>query len=174
MPRNGRAGPTGWFRVVKLRETEEDKRLRHVACLPLRHRLARASGPPRRRDAELIINGNFGSISHQGRAFVALSVFYRLRRPQRGKRAAGADPSIGAAGDGGAGPFARRRIPRRAFDLGGAPGRVARDPFPAAMARKLMSWCSSTGWSIWSPTASAGRFKQLARLVGRSGSIVRR
>jgi len=37
----------------------------------------RASRPSRRETLSLITNGNFGSISHQGRAFVALSVFYR-------------------------------------------------------------------------------------------------
>src|SRR6202162_2691770 len=71
----------GWtdrlIRVTKLRETDEDRRLRHTACLlsDIGWRLH-----PDHRGEEtlnLIANGNFGSISHQGRAFVALSVFFR-------------------------------------------------------------------------------------------------
>jgi len=34
--------------------------------------------PPGEETLNLITNGNFGTVSHQGRAFVALSVFYRL------------------------------------------------------------------------------------------------
>ena len=64
-------------RVVKLRETEEDRRLRHAACLL--SDIGWRVHPDHRGEQtlSLITNGNFGSISHQGRAFVALSVFYR-------------------------------------------------------------------------------------------------
>ena len=64
-------------RVVKLRETEEDRRLRHAACLL--SDIGWRVHPDHRGEEtlSLITNGNFGSISHQGRAFVALSVFYR-------------------------------------------------------------------------------------------------
>src|SRR5262249_15308225 len=64
-------------RVVHLRETEEDRRLRHAACLL--SDIAWRVHPDHRGEQtlELIVNGNFGSISHQGRAFVALSVFFR-------------------------------------------------------------------------------------------------
>ena len=71
----------GWtdrlVRVVKLRETEEDRRLRHAACLL--SDIGWRVHPDHRGEEtlSLITNGNFGSISHQGRAFVALSVFYR-------------------------------------------------------------------------------------------------
>src|SRR5256885_8023279 len=64
-------------RVVKLRETAEDRRLRHAACL-LSDVGWRVHPDHRGEETlSLITNGNFGSISHQGRAFVALSVFYR-------------------------------------------------------------------------------------------------
>src|SRR5438045_3303399 len=71
----------GWtdrlVRVVKLRETAEDRRLRHAACL-LSDVGWRVHPDHRGEETlSLITNGNFGSISHQGRAFVALSVFYR-------------------------------------------------------------------------------------------------
>ena len=64
-------------RVVKLRETAEDRRLRHAACLL--SDIGWRVHPDHRGEEtlSLITNGNFGSISHQGRAFVALSVFYR-------------------------------------------------------------------------------------------------
>ncbi|OIM92064.1 exopolyphosphatase, partial [Bradyrhizobium elkanii] len=72
---------TAWtdrlVRVVRLRETEEDRRLRHVACLL--SDIGWRVHPDHRGEEtlSLIMNGNFGSITHQGRAFVALSVFYR-------------------------------------------------------------------------------------------------
>ena len=71
----------GWtdrlVRVVKLRETPEERRLRHAACLL--SDIGWRVHPDHRGEEtlSLITNGNFGSISHQGRAFVALSVFYR-------------------------------------------------------------------------------------------------
>ena len=71
----------GWtdrlVRVVKLRETDEDRRLRHAACLL--SDIGWRVHPDHRGEQtlNLITNGNFGAISHQGRAFVALSVFYR-------------------------------------------------------------------------------------------------
>src|SRR5258708_13457540 len=67
----------GRVRVVRLRETDEDRRLRHAACLL--SDIGWRVHPDHRGEEtlSLIINGNFGAISHQGRAFVALSVFYR-------------------------------------------------------------------------------------------------
>src|ERR1700686_3138527 len=64
-------------RVIKLRETEEDRRLRHAACLL--SDIGWRVHPDHRGEEtlNLITNGNFGSISHQGRVFVALLVFYR-------------------------------------------------------------------------------------------------
>src|ERR1700731_383575 len=62
-------------RVVKLRETDDDRRLRHGACLL--SDIGWRVHPDHRGEEtlSLITNGNFGSISHHGRAFVALSVF---------------------------------------------------------------------------------------------------
>src|SRR4051812_44784190 len=71
----------GWTdrlgRVVKLRESEEDRRLRHVACLLSDIGWRGQPHPHRGETLSLITNGIFGSVSHQGRAFVALWVFYR-------------------------------------------------------------------------------------------------
>src|SRR6201746_375933 len=71
----------GWtdrlVRVVKLRETDEDRRLRHAACLL--SDIGWRVHPDYRGEQtlNLITNGNFGAVTHQGRAFIALSVFYR-------------------------------------------------------------------------------------------------
>src|SRR5437879_618121 len=64
-------------RVVRLRETDEDRRLRHAACLL--SDIGWRVHPDYRGEQtlNLITHGNFGAISHHGRAFVALSVFYR-------------------------------------------------------------------------------------------------
>src|SRR5262249_41346890 len=76
---------TAWtdrlVRVVRLRETEEDRRLRHVACLL--SDIGWRVHPDHRGEEtlSLIMNGNFGSISHQGRALVALAGFYPYSRP---------------------------------------------------------------------------------------------
>src|SRR5438105_1059996 len=64
-------------RVVRLRENDEDRRLRHAACLL--SDIGWRVHPDYRGEQtlNLITNGNFGSISHEGRAFVGLAVFYR-------------------------------------------------------------------------------------------------
>src|SRR6266704_2966751 len=64
-------------RVVKLRETEEDRRLRHAACLL--SDVGWRVHPDHRGEQtlSLVVNGNFGAITHIERAFVGLSVFYR-------------------------------------------------------------------------------------------------
>jgi len=64
-------------RVIHMRETEEDRRLRHAACLL--SDIGWRVHPDHRGEQtlEIITNGNFGAISHPGRAFVGLSVFFR-------------------------------------------------------------------------------------------------
>ena len=117
-------------RVVKLRETAEDRRLRHAACLL--SDIGWRVHPDHRGEEtlSLITNGNFGSISHQGRAFVALSVFYRYaglseenEPPTRIRELV--PPAMDERAR-----ASRRGVPRRASDLGGAHRRVARDAFP--------------------------------------------
>jgi Ppx/GppA phosphatase len=65
------------FQIAKLHETEDDRRLRHAACLL--SDIGWRIHPDYRSEQTLdsIMHGNFGSIDHQGRAFVALSVYYR-------------------------------------------------------------------------------------------------
>ena len=121
-------------RVVRLRETEEDRRLRHAACLL--SDIAWRVHPDHRGEQtlELITNGNFGSVSHQGRAFVALSVFFRYAGLSEENQPPMIIQEQVTAAHAGARPRARRGLPRRASDLGGAAGRAPGNAFPHARA----------------------------------------
>jgi exopolyphosphatase / guanosine-5'-triphosphate,3'-diphosphate pyrophosphatase len=166
----------GWtdrlVRVVKLRETGEERRLRHAACLL--SDIGWRVHPDHRGEQtlNLITDGNFGSISHEGRAFVALSVFYRYA----GLREENQPP-----------PLVRQLVPpamdERARLLGAAfrvaylisaarPGVLPATHF-RSQGRKLMLVFEHRMVDLVADRVGS-RFKQLARLVGRSGSIVRR
>lgn len=159
-------------RVVKLPETEEDRRLRHAACLL--SDIGWRVHPDHRGEQtlSLIINGNFGSVSHQGRAFVALSVFYRYA----GLSEQNEPPAL-----------IRELVPpamlERARVLGAAfrvahlisaaqPGVLPATHF-RSRGRKLMLMFEHKLVDLVADRVGS-RFKQLARLIGRSGSIVRR
>jgi exopolyphosphatase / guanosine-5'-triphosphate,3'-diphosphate pyrophosphatase len=167
---------TGWTdrlaRIIKLRETEEDRRLRHAACLL--SDIGWRVHPDYRGEQtlNLITNGNFGSISHQGRAFIALSVFYRYA----GLSEENEPPAL-----------IRELVPpamvERARLLGAAfrvahlisaarPGVLPATHF-RSQDRKLMLVFEHRMVDLVADRVGS-RFKQLARLVGRSGSIVRR
>jgi exopolyphosphatase/guanosine-5'-triphosphate,3'-diphosphate pyrophosphatase len=66
-----------FMRAAKLRETPEERRLRHAACLL--SDIGWRAHPDYRGEQTMntITNGNFGAVSHEGRAFLALAVFYR-------------------------------------------------------------------------------------------------
>jgi exopolyphosphatase/guanosine-5'-triphosphate,3'-diphosphate pyrophosphatase len=159
-------------RVVGLRETDEDRRLRHAACLL--SDIGWRVHPDHRGEEtlSLITNGNFGSISHQGRAFVALSVFYRY---------------AGLSEENEPPPSTRDLVPpamdERARMLGAAfrvahlvsaarPGVLPATHF-RSQGRKLMLVFEHRMIDLVADRVGS-RFKQLARLLGRSGSIVRR
>src|SRR2546430_4392901 len=159
-------------RVVKLRETEEDRRLRHAACL-LSDVGWRVHPDHRGEETlSLIPNGIFGSFAHQGRAFVALSVYYRY---------------AGLSEENEPPPSTRDLIPlamdERARMLGAAfrvahlvsaarPGVLPATHF-RSQGRKLMLVFEHQMVDLVADRVGS-RFKQLARLLGRSGSIVRR
>lgn len=159
-------------RVVKLRETEEDRRLRHAACLL--SDIGWRVHPDHRGEEtlSLITNGNFGSVDHVGRAFVALSVYYRY---------------AGLSEENEPPPSTRDLIPvamdERARMLGAAfrvahlvsaarPGVLPATHFRSE-GRKLMLVFEHQMVDLVADRVGS-RFKQLARLLGRSGSIVRR
>jgi exopolyphosphatase/guanosine-5'-triphosphate,3'-diphosphate pyrophosphatase len=166
----------GWtdrlVRVVTLRETEEDRRLRHAACLL--SDIGWRVHPDYRGEQtlNLITNGNFGSISHQGRAFIALAVFYRYaglseeNEPPALIRAL-VPPAM----------VERARLLGAAFRVAhlvsAAQSGVLRATHFRSGSRKLMLVFEHKMVDLVADRVGS-RFKQLARLVGRSGSIVRR
>src|SRR6202051_3012047 len=158
-------------RVVKLRETEEDRRLRHAACL--------LSGvgwrvhPDHRgeKTLNLITNGNFGSISHQGRAFVALSVFFRYAGlSEQNEPPAQIRELVPPSMD------ERARVLGAAFRVAHLISAARTGVLPATHfrsgGRKLMLVFEHRMVDLVADRVGS-RFKQLARLVGRSGSIGR-
>jgi exopolyphosphatase/guanosine-5'-triphosphate,3'-diphosphate pyrophosphatase len=159
-------------RVVGLRETREDRRLRHAACLL--SDIGWRVHPDYRGEQtlNLITNGNFGAVTHQGRAFIALSVFYRYA----GLGEENEPPAL-----------IRELVPpsmvERARVLGAAfrvahlisaarPGVLPATHF-RSHGRELMLVFEHRMVDLVADRVGS-RFKQLARLVGRSGSIVRR
>jgi len=159
-------------RVVHLRETEEDRRLRHAACLL--SDIGWRVHPDHRGEEtlSLITNGNFGSISHQGRAFVALAVFYRY-----------AGLSVQNEPPGTIRDLLSPAMDERARMLGAAfrvahlisaarPGVLPATHF-RSRGRELMLVFEHQMVDLVADRVGS-RFKQLARLLGRSGSIVRR
>jgi exopolyphosphatase/guanosine-5'-triphosphate,3'-diphosphate pyrophosphatase len=165
----------GWtdrfVRVVKLRETEEDRRLRHAACLlsDIGWRLH----PDYRGEQTLnvITNGNFGAISHQGRAFIALSVFYRYAGlSEENKPPTHVHEMVSPAMD------ERARVLGAAFRVAHLISAARPGVLPAihfrSRDRKLMLVFEHKMVNLVADRVGS-RFKQLARLVGRTGSIVR-
>jgi exopolyphosphatase / guanosine-5'-triphosphate,3'-diphosphate pyrophosphatase len=159
-------------RVVHLRETDEDRRLRHVACLL--SDIGWRVHPDHRGEEtlSLIINGNFGSISHQGRAFVALSVFYRYAGlSEQNEPPADIRTLVTPA------MIERARLLGAAFRVAHLISAARPGVLPAthfrSQGRKLMLVFEHRMVDIVADRVGS-RFKQLARLVGRSGSIVRR
>jgi exopolyphosphatase/guanosine-5'-triphosphate,3'-diphosphate pyrophosphatase len=166
----------GWtdrlVRIVRLRESDEDRRLRHAACLL--SDIGWRVHPDHRGEQtlHLILNGNFGAVSHQGRAFVALAVFYRY---------------AGLSQENEPPAFILELMPpsmvERARVLGAAvrvahlisaarPGVLPATHF-RSLGRKLTLVFEHRMVDLVADRVG-NRFKQFARLVGRSGSIVRR
>jgi exopolyphosphatase/guanosine-5'-triphosphate,3'-diphosphate pyrophosphatase len=159
-------------RVVKLRETEEDRRLRHAACLL--SDIGWRVHPDHRGEEtlSLITNGNFGSISHPGRAFVALSVFYRYAGlSEENEPPEHIRELLAPAMD------ERARLLGAAFRVAHLISAARTGVLPAthfrSRGRKLMLVFEHRMVDLVADRVGS-RFKQLARLVGRAGSIVRK
>jgi exopolyphosphatase/guanosine-5'-triphosphate,3'-diphosphate pyrophosphatase len=159
-------------RVVRLRETDEGRRLRHAACLM--SDVGWRVHPDYRGEQtlNLITHGNFGAISHPGRAFVALSVFYRYA----GLSEYNEPPTM-----------IRELLPpamvERARVLGAAlrvahmisaarPGVLPATHFRSHGRNLTLVFEHKMADLVADRVGS--RFKQLGRLIGRSGSIVSR
>jgi exopolyphosphatase / guanosine-5'-triphosphate,3'-diphosphate pyrophosphatase len=159
-------------RVIKLRESGEDRRLRHAACLL--SDIGWRVHPDYRGEQtlNLITHGNFGAISHQDRAFVALSVFYRYaglseqNEPPPIIQQLVSPPML-----------ERARVLGAAFRVAHLISAARPGVLPAthfrSNGRKLMLVFEHRLVDLVADRVGS-RFKQLARLVGRSGSIVRR
>jgi len=166
----------GWtdrlVRVIKLHETEEDRRLRHAACLL--SDIGWRVHPDYRGEQtlNLITNGNFGSISHQGRAFVALSVFYRYAGLSEQN-----EPPVMIQELVTPSMVERARVLGAAFRVAHLISAARPGVLPATHfrtdGRKLMLVFEHRLVDLVADRVGS-RFKQLARLVGRAGSIVRR
>jgi exopolyphosphatase / guanosine-5'-triphosphate,3'-diphosphate pyrophosphatase len=166
----------GWtdrlVRVVHLRETEEDRRLRHAACLL--SDIAWRVHPDHRGEQtlELITNGNFGAITHQGRAFVGLSVFFRYAGLSEENQ-----PPPMIVDQLTPAMLERARVLGAAFRVAHLISAARPGVLPAthfrSQDRKLMLVFEHQMVDLVADRVGS-RFKQLARLVGRSGSIVRR
>jgi exopolyphosphatase / guanosine-5'-triphosphate,3'-diphosphate pyrophosphatase len=166
----------GWtdrlVRVVKLRETDEDRRLRHTACLL--SDIGWRVHPDHRGEEtlNLITNGNFGSVSHQGRAFVALSVFYRYAGLSEEN-----EPPVAIRELVPPAMVERARVLGAAFRVAHLISAARPGVLPATHfrngGRKLMLVFEHRMVDLVADRVGS-RFKQLARLLGRSGTIVRR
>ena len=159
-------------RVVKLRETEEDRRLRHAACLL--SDIGWRVHPDHRGEEtlNLITNGNFGAVSHQGRAFVALSVFFRYAGLSEENQ-----PPVIVQELVPPAMLERARVLGAAFRVAHLISAARPGVLPAthfrSKGRKLMLVFEHRLVDLVADRVGS-RFKQLARLVGRSGTIVRR
>jgi exopolyphosphatase/guanosine-5'-triphosphate,3'-diphosphate pyrophosphatase len=152
-------------------ETPEEKRLRHAACLMAD--IGWRAHPDYRgeQSLNLIANGNFGAITHEGRAFLGLTVYYRYA----------------GLGDEGFSPKVAELIPRILLgwaQILGSTIRVAHLISAAQTGVLPATRFKSRGRKLTlvfkprvAPLAGdrvANRFRQLARLVGRSSSIEKR
>jgi exopolyphosphatase / guanosine-5'-triphosphate,3'-diphosphate pyrophosphatase len=166
----------GWtdrlVRVVGLRESDEDRRLRHAACLL--SDIGWRAHPDHRGEQtlSLITNGNFGSISHQGRAFVALSVFFRYAGLSEENQPPVVIQDLVTPAQ-----LERARVLGAAFRVAHLISAARPGVLPAthfrSRGRKLMLVFEHKMVDLVADRVGS-RFRQLARLVGRSGSIVRR
>lgn len=166
----------GWtdklIRVAGLRETDEDKRLRHAACL-LSDVGWRAHPDYRgEQTLNLITNGNFGAISHQGRAFLALAIYYRY---------------AGLAAENDAPESIRALVPhvmverarflaaafRVAFLISAAQRGVLPHTHFRNQGRKLLL-VFDKGIAELVADRVGNRYKQLTKLIGRSAAILSR
>jgi exopolyphosphatase/guanosine-5'-triphosphate,3'-diphosphate pyrophosphatase len=159
-------------RVVHMRETEEDRRLRHAACLL--SDIAWRVHPDHRGEQtlELITNGNFGAITHPGRAFVGLSVFFRYAGLSEENQ-----PPVVIQEQITPSMLERARVLGAAFRVAHLISAARPGVLPAthfrSQDRKLMLVFEHQMVDLVADRVGS-RFKQMARLVGRSGSIVRR
>ena len=157
-----------FVRIAKLRETDEDRRLRHAACLL--SDIGWRVHPDHRGEEtlNLITNGNFGSVGHAGRA----SVFYRYAGLSIENEAPLAVRDLVSPA-----MVERARVLGAMFRVAHLISAARPGVLPAihfrSKGRKLMLVFEHRMVDLVADRVGS-RFRQLARLVARSGSIVRR
>ena len=160
------------IRVIKVRETAQDRRLRHVACLL--SDVGWRVHPDYRGEQtlNLITHGNFGAISHQGRVFVALSVFYRYAGLGEQN-----EPPLMIRGLLPPAQVERARLLGAALRVAHLISAARPGVLPAThfrgRGRELKLVFEHKMVDLVADRVGS-RFRQLARLAGRSGTIVRR
>ena len=160
------------MRIARLKESPDERRLRHAACLL--SDVGWRVHPDYRGEQtlNLITNGNFGTVTHQDRAFVALAVYYRYA----GLSEQNEPPPMVRA-------LVTQAMDERARVLGAAfrvahlvsaarPGVLPATHF-RSKGRKMMLVFEHRMVDLVADRVGS-RFRQLAKLIGRSGTIVRR
>ncbi|TAK49954.1 MAG: exopolyphosphatase [Xanthobacteraceae bacterium] len=157
-----------FVRAVKLKESAEEKRLRHAACLMAD--IGWRAHPDYRgeQSLNLIANGNFGAITHQGRAFLALTIYYRYA----GITGEGLSPELLA--------LVPRRLAERARILAtvlrighlvsaAQPGVLPATHFHVKANRLILAFEHKAAALMGERVFN--RLRQLARLMGRSAAL---
>ncbi|MBR1220476.1 exopolyphosphatase [Bradyrhizobium sp. U87765 SZCCT0131] len=160
------------IRVAKVRETEEERRLRHVGCLL--SDIGWRAHPDHRGEQSMdqVINGHFGAISHQDRAFLALAIYYRYAGLNEENEAPESVRALVTAH-----MLERARLLAAIFRVGHLISAAQPGVLPATrfrtVGRKLQLVLDHRIADLAADRVS-NRFKQLARLLGRSGAIIKR
>ncbi len=161
-----------FIKTAQLKETPQERRLRHAACLL--SDIGWRVHPDYRGEQtmHLIINGQFGSVSHQGRAFLALALYYRYA----GFNIENQPPDIVLAL---VSPHLaeRARIVGAIFRVGHLISAARPGVLPAThfktQGRKIQLIFDRKIADLAADRVG-NRFKQLVKLIGRSGSVVRK
>lgn len=171
-PRHGDeliAWSDGFMRATRLRETPEERRLRHAGCLLAD--IGWRAHPDYRGEQSfnLIANANFGEISHEGRAFLALTVFYRYSGLSDQYRSPLFDELLTPK------QVERARMLGSLFRIGhlisaGQAGVLAKVHFRSRGRKLALRFARGTAADL-SGERITNRFKQLCKLVGRTGVV---
>ncbi|MEW6643160.1 MAG: exopolyphosphatase [Pseudomonadota bacterium] len=160
------------IRVAKVKETADERRLRHVACLL--SDIGWRAHPDHRgeQSMDLVINGHFGAISHPDRAFLALTIYYRYA----GLNAENEAPQT-VRGLVSPHMLERARLLAAIFRVGHLISAAQPGVLPATQFRTVgrkLQLVLDRRIADLAADRVGNRFKQLARLLGRSGAIVKR
>jgi exopolyphosphatase/guanosine-5'-triphosphate,3'-diphosphate pyrophosphatase len=158
-----------FVRAAKIGETGEDRRLRHAACLL--SDLGWRAHPDYRGDETLhvIANGNFGAATHEERVFLALAVYFRYAGiGEKNQPRTGLSVLLTPA------MTERARLVGQMLRVGhlvsaAHPGVLPATHFRNRGRKLILAFDRRFGGLVGDRISN--RFKQLARLAGRSGVV---